>query len=121
MQSVLLHPNYSRHTKQNDIALIKLKHPFNSTRFPQISPICLTYDDISRPQKLEFTGFLNGNLRNGSRNEWLETVPFKEYSFDECREQLMNFNIELVDTQVCGMSIGKSDICQGISGGKMIE
>ena len=46
---------YSRYTSQNDIALIKLKRPFNRTRLPKISPICLSSSDENIPKMLTIT------------------------------------------------------------------
>ena len=103
---------------QNDIALIKLKRPINSTRHPHISPMCLSPDDENVPENFTLTSFaVNTVLNNGSQYEWLQTVSVQEYSFDVCKRILARLSKIMTDSQLCGLN--DSGMCPGSLNGKL--
>lgn len=119
---IISHPNYTRRSVYNDIALLKLDRDviFN----PDIRPACLgdmrTFSNGTRFQAMGF-GQVN---HDGDRTEHLIYVELEEFSHTECNDTYKfsinrRFKDGIIDeTQLCaGSRKTIQDTCPGDSGG----
>ncbi|XP_070494751.1 ovochymase-like [Chironomus tepperi] len=118
IEKVILHPDYSRSTKLNDIALIKLARPFNTTRFPFIKPICLSTNDVNLPANFTVIGYGKNDVNTGSKSDWLLKATVNEVSNADCNEMMQGLTT-ISETQTCALGYKGADSCQGDSGGPL--
>ncbi|XP_070494837.1 chymotrypsinogen B-like [Chironomus tepperi] len=115
IESIVLHPKYSRFTKLNDIALIKMKQPTNFT-WP-IDFICLSSDDSDLPKNFTITGFGINDFDTKQTSNWLLKATVNLYQQKDCNNLVQQGGKEIVETQFCAKGYKGADACQGDSGG----
>ncbi|XP_003416733.2 vitamin K-dependent protein C [Loxodonta africana] len=122
IQQVLIHPNYSRSTSDNDIALLRLANPapFSQT----IVPICLPDNGLSEReltqagQQVVVTGwgYLSETRKNRTHILNFITIPLVQR--EKCIQVMHNV---VSENMLCAGILGDSrDACEGDSGGPMV-
>lgn len=128
---LFVHENYDKRTLQNDIALIKLKRPYELK--PSIRTICLP-DETKALDRPGDKGIVAG---------WGSTKPRKPGAHDplEISQDLLESEFEIQPNQTCknstsdkhkndidprvtfcaGDGLGGKDVCQGDSGGSFMR
>ena len=110
------HKGYDYYTKENDIALIKLKTPI--VYGDSIRPICLPEkgEQVEPDQPITAVGWgtttWGSNTTNNS--EELLGVDLETWSFEKCRDAFPEGKI--TESMFCAFNRGK-DTCSGDSGG----
>ncbi|KAL5292898.1 CLIPC6.2 family protein [Megaselia abdita] len=121
IEKITLHPLYRGHQKSFDIALIKLAKTVEITNF--VRPACLhTSNNITRNDKLIATGWGATNVSTRSKSDVLLKVNLTLADIDSCNRTYIEYNDRhlraLNDGHIC-TSPGKSDTCEGDSGGPL--
>lgn len=65
LQKIIKHPNYSKYTKKNDIALVQLVQPIEIS--PIIHPACLHTDFSDLPTDVTLVVAGWGSVKRGSK------------------------------------------------------
>ncbi|XP_012876137.1 PREDICTED: vitamin K-dependent protein C isoform X1 [Dipodomys ordii] len=126
IEEILVHPNYTRRTSDNDIALIHLAQPVTLSK--TIVPICLP--DIGLAER-ELTqagqetvvtgwGYQNGREKDVKRNRTfiLTFIKIPVAPRNECIEAM---NSVVSENMLCAGILGdRRDACDGDSGGPMV-
>lgn len=116
------HPEYTPREKYNDIALIRLSKPVETTN--NAHPICLYTGKEDPDMSLTITGWgvTNTKLYN-SKSNILMKANVTLFSRTECGESYTNLRAlprGVISQQLCaGDRQGISDTCQGDSGGPL--
>lgn len=116
----IIHPEYSRASHYNDIALIKLNRlvKFNVN----VRPVCLPINSDAIQIKLIATGWGRTSYLAGNSQKLLK-VQLDYFTKEECGPVFKNqasLSKGIVDTQLCyGSRIGSQDTCNGDSGGPL--
>ncbi|CAG9800165.1 unnamed protein product [Chironomus riparius] len=97
IEAVKIHPEYSNVTKQNDIALIKLKQPANLSEV--VDTICLSFSDDKLPKELNMIDFAIPNLNK--TESWLFKGTTHQESLQKCKTSMSKIGIEILDSQIC--------------------
>ncbi|XP_058157158.1 vitamin K-dependent protein C [Dasypus novemcinctus] len=122
IQEVVIHPNYSRRTTDNDIALLRLAAP--AVPSPSVVPICLPDRGLAERelmrvgQQTVVTGW--GFRSEGKKNHTsvLHFVQVPVAPHDEC-VQVMHHAV--TENMLCAGALGdRRDACEGDSGGPMV-
>ncbi|XP_036392367.1 transmembrane protease serine 2-like [Megalops cyprinoides] len=117
--SLIVSNAYNSETKNNDIALMKLKEPLTMSNF--VKPVCLPNVGLNfaAPRMCWISGW--GATRSGgpsSRHLMEAQVPLIDRA--TCNS-LSVYNGEITDTMICaGILQGGVDSCQGDSGGPLV-
>ncbi|XP_045495607.1 uncharacterized protein LOC123694260 isoform X1 [Colias croceus] len=124
--SVHVHPQYYAGTLDNDLAILKLDHPVEWTKFPHISPACLPdkYTDFSG-QRCWTTGWGKDAFgSNGKYQNILKEVDVPVLPHGLCQQQLrqtrLGYNYELNPGFVCAGGEEGKDACKGDGGGPLV-
>ncbi|XP_045517203.1 uncharacterized protein LOC123709724 [Pieris brassicae] len=124
--SVHVHPQYYAGTLDNDLAVLKLDHPVEWTKYPHISPACLPdkYTDFSG-QRCWTTGWGKDAFgSNGKYQNILKEVDVPILSHGVCQQQLrqtrLGYNYELNPGFVCAGGEEGKDACKGDGGGPLV-
>lgn len=116
IESSHYHPEYSKTTFRNDIALIRLKGDVN-LRPRNVRPICLPIGPpVPLPQKVVVTGW--GATEVGPRSKDLLQVSLAPVSNEECKEIYKKF-FQIWSKQLCAGGKKRMDSCSGDSGGPL--
>ncbi|KAL1773665.1 vitamin K-dependent protein C isoform X1 [Sigmodon hispidus] len=126
IKEVLIHPNYSRSTSDNDIALLRLAEP--ATLSKTIVPICLPSKSLAereltqagRETVVTGWGYQSDKEKDGRRNRTsiLTFIRIPVAPRNECM-QVMNNGVS--ENMLCAGILGDSrDACEGDSGGPMV-
>ncbi|CAG9800169.1 unnamed protein product [Chironomus riparius] len=119
IETIKIHPKYTRRSHQNDIAIIKLKAPYMPSN--SIKPICISTKEASLPKDFMITGFGRVNQFAKKRSNWLLKGKVNEYPIEKCKEKLSNTaGIQIIDSQFCGVSNTGVDVCRGEPGSPLI-
>jgi len=104
---IIMHPNYNRRTKNNDIALLELQTKVSFTEY--LYPICLPTSQPTNSEAI-VTGFgQTGEYHAVS--ERLMKVIVKKFTHDECEEAL-RFQVDR-NTMLCyGNRTHSGDSCR---------
>ena len=117
VEKIILHENYNRTNLQNDVALMKLKHPilFNA----HVSPICLPDFDFPTGTTCYVTGWgLLGRFLSPAKILQEASVPLLDRGI--CRQHFNRNNIKVTSDMRCAGKIGESQgTCSGDSGGPL--
>lgn len=116
----IVHPEYSRATHYNDIALIKLN---NQVKFNiNIRPVCLPVNRNLIQNKLIATGWGRTGYF-GKNSKKLLKVQLDYFTKEECGAVFKNqasLNQGILSTQLCyGSRTDSKDTCNGDSGGPL--
>ncbi|XP_037048485.1 venom protease-like [Bradysia coprophila] len=122
------HPEYNRHDKTNDIAIIYLERDVNMTL--RIIPICLPVDHSIRNRSfIDYNPFLAGwgRLEEGGESaNVLQELQLPILDNADCKEQYRKqgkllSDVQFGDAVICaGRLSGGQDGCQGDSGGPLM-
>ncbi|XP_059054085.1 uncharacterized protein LOC131848296 isoform X1 [Achroia grisella] len=124
--SVHVHPLYYAGTLDNDLAILKLDHPVEWTKYPHISPACLPdkYTDYSG-QRCWTTGWGKDAFGDyGKYQNTLKEVDVPVLSHGQCQQQLrqtrLGYNYELNQGFLCAGGEEGKDACKGDGGGPLV-
>ncbi|XP_007954589.1 vitamin K-dependent protein C [Orycteropus afer afer] len=122
IQSVFIHPNYSRSTSDNDIALLRLARP--ATLSQTIVPICLPDSGLSEReltqvgQEMVVTGWGYGSETKKNHTFILSFIKIPLAPRNECIQAMHNV---ISENMLCAGILGDPrDACEGDSGGPMV-
>ncbi|XP_070279590.1 vitamin K-dependent protein C isoform X1 [Myotis yumanensis] len=122
IEEVLMHPNYSRRTTDNDIALLRLAQPASLSQ--TVVPICLPdsglaereLTQVGRETVVTGWGFRSETKRN--RTFILNFIKIPVAPHDECVQVMHN---TVSENMLCAGILGDPrDACEGDSGGPMV-
>ncbi|KAM8788888.1 vitamin K-dependent protein C isoform 2-T2 [Rhynchonycteris naso] len=122
IQEVLIHPNYSKSSSDNDIALLRLAQPaiFSQT----IMPICLPNRGLSDReltkvgQETVVTGWGYRSETKKNRTFILNFIKVPVVPHNECVQAMFN---RVSENMLCAGILGDTrDACEGDSGGPMV-
>lgn len=120
IEDFIVHEQYSKITKQNDIALVKLSQPVTFSK--TIRPACLQQTKEIGELKAIATGWGHtGDLYQSESDELLK-VQLDIMDVSSCRKafEIYNSNLVINEKQICaGVLTGGRDTCQGDSGGPL--
>ncbi|XP_022829990.1 uncharacterized protein LOC111358866 isoform X1 [Spodoptera litura] len=124
--SVHVHPLYYAGTLDNDLAILKMDHPVEWTKYPHISPACLPdkYADYSG-QRCWTTGWGKDAFGDyGKYQNILKEVDVPILSHGQCQQQLrqtrLGYNYELNPGFTCAGGEEGKDACKGDGGGPLV-
>ena len=121
VEKIIIEPNYNAVTKNNDIALLHIRRPF---QFSNITgQIKLPLPNAARPNdraKLTVSGF--GSIsHNGPTSEKLLKVDVEYISRNRCENESV-YGVMLKPSMICaGYIEGGKDSCGGDSGGPLVD
>uniref|UniRef100_A0A2A4JWX3 Phenoloxidase-activating factor 2 n=1 Tax=Heliothis virescens TaxID=7102 RepID=A0A2A4JWX3_HELVI len=124
--SVHVHPLYYAGTLDNDLAILKMDHPVEWTKYPHISPACLPdkYTDYAG-QRCWTTGWGKDAFGDyGKYQNILKEVDVPILSHGQCQQQLrqtrLGYNYELNPGFLCAGGEEGKDACKGDGGGPLV-
>lgn len=124
--SVHVHPNYYAGTLDNDLAILKLEHPVEWTKYPHISPACLPdkYTNYAG-QRCWTTGWGKDAFGDyGKYQNILKEVDVPVLAHGQCQQQLrqtrLGYNYELNPGFLCAGGEEGKDACKGDGGGPLV-
>uniref|UniRef100_A0A3B3DIA5 Zgc:165423 n=1 Tax=Oryzias melastigma TaxID=30732 RepID=A0A3B3DIA5_ORYME len=111
---IIVNPNYSSKTQNNDLSLLKLASPVTFNDY--ISPVCLAAQGSNIPADTSawVTGF--GTLSSGGQSP-LQEVNVPIVSNTQCNSAYGGITNQMI---CAGLTIGGKDSCQGDSGGPLV-
>ncbi|XP_031631877.1 serine/threonine-protein phosphatase 6 regulatory ankyrin repeat subunit C-like [Contarinia nasturtii] len=129
IKSIITHPRHSSITKQNDIALIRVKNKITFSSY--IMPACLQTDLRDEPSdtKLIVTGWGIISPEKNIKSTILRKTELTSMPLSQCNSTMINWNRAvndaglrngLIEGQYCAYDPnGRRDSCQGDSGGPL--
>ncbi|CAH0584212.1 unnamed protein product [Chrysodeixis includens] len=124
--SVHVHPLFYAGTLDNDLAILKMDHPVEWTKYPHISPACLPdkYSDYSG-QRCWTTGWGKDAFdHHGKYQNILKEVDVPIIGHGQCQQQLrrtrLGYNYELKPGFLCAGGEEGKDACKGDGGGPLV-
>ncbi|GJQ76777.1 hypothetical protein Trydic_g15617 [Trypoxylus dichotomus] len=118
IDDAIVHPGYSTATLQNDIALIRLRQPANTTVY-SVGPVCLP---LTESEKLfhvrNYTVIGWGATETGLSSRILLKVFVPKVNNTECAPKYAS-RAKLSDNQLCAGGKNEQDSCPGDSGGPL--
>uniref|UniRef100_A0A8C2RNJ6 Vitamin K-dependent protein C n=1 Tax=Capra hircus TaxID=9925 RepID=A0A8C2RNJ6_CAPHI len=122
IKEVIVHPNYTKSTSDNDIALLHLAKP--ATLSQTIVPICLPDSGLSERkltqvgQETVVTGWGYRDETKKNRTSILNFIKIPVVSYNACVHAMEN---KVSENMLCAGILGNSrDACEGDSGGPMV-
>lgn len=126
IKDIFIHPNYSRSTTDNDIALLRLAQP--ATLSKTIVPICLPDSGLAERELTQAGqetivtgwGYHSGREKESKRNRTfvLNFIKIPVAPRNECMEVMNNV---ISENMLCAGILGdQRDACEGDSGGPMV-
>ncbi|XP_046513797.1 vitamin K-dependent protein C isoform X2 [Equus quagga] len=122
IQEVIMHPNYSKSSSDNDIALLRLARP--ATLSQTIVPICLPDSGLSERkltqagQETVVTGWGYRSETKRNRTFVLNFIKVPVVPHSECVRTMHNL---VSENMLCAGILGDTrDACEGDSGGPMV-
>ncbi|XP_068231253.1 transmembrane protease serine 9-like [Palaemon carinicauda] len=118
VSQIIVHPQYSSKTFDNDMALLKLSSPISFPSDNKIAPVCLpdagnAYDNVDAI----ITGW-GTTSSGGSQSNQLREVTVPTMTNSKCQQSYGN---SITSNMICaGLDEGGKDSCQGDSGGPMV-
>lgn len=117
IESFVVHPQYSKSTKDSDIALIRLQQPADFSK-ANVNPICLASSSIEIGEQLIATGW--GLTEKGKPSESLLQIDIDLIGLRQCG-QTFGDAVNLTGKQFCAGSQKGVKACVGDSGGPSFE
>ncbi|XP_044244247.2 vitamin K-dependent protein C isoform X1 [Ursus arctos] len=122
IKKILIHPNYSKSTTDNDIALLRLAQPAILSQ--TIVPICLPDSGLAEReltqvgQETVVTGWGYRSETKRNRTFVLNFISIPVAPHNECVQAMHNM---ISENMLCAGILGDSrDACEGDSGGPMV-
>ncbi|XP_057601571.1 vitamin K-dependent protein C isoform X2 [Hippopotamus amphibius kiboko] len=122
IKEVLIHPNYTKSTSDNDIALLRLAQPVTLSQ--TIVPICLPDSGLSEReltqagQETVVTGWGYRSEAKRNRTSILNFIKVPLVSHNTCVLAMQN---KISENMLCAGVLGDPrDACEGDSGGPMV-
>lgn len=122
IKEVLVHPNYSRSTTDNDIALLRLARPAPLSR--AVVPVCLPSSGLAERELTKVgretvvTGWGHRSEAKRNRTFVLSFIRIPVAPRNECVQAMRNV---VTDNMLCAGILGDPrDACEGDSGGPMV-
>jgi hypothetical protein len=124
VDKIIKHPNYSRRTVDNDIALVRLAGRIDLTAGsgPTV-PVCLPANNDNDFSGLSATVAGWGTTKEGgSTSNSLQKVDVPIIKNSECNSAATRYQGKITDSMLCAgfIQTGGKDACQGDSGGPLI-
>ncbi|KAK9737974.1 Trypsin [Popillia japonica] len=117
-EDAIVHPNYNPETYQNDIALIRLPRPANTTTF-SVSPVCLPLTEAEKSFVYkDYTVIGWGATETGFSSKILLKVSVPKVDNTICAPKY-EARLKLTDNQMCAGGKNEQDSCAGDSGGPL--
>ncbi|NP_001018482.1 uncharacterized protein LOC553673 precursor [Danio rerio] len=119
LTQIVIHPDYSTTTQNNDIALLRLSSSVTFTDY--IRPVCLASADsvFAGGTKSWITGWDKHRSSDIQVTNVLQEVQLPVVSNTECNADYKGI---ITDNMICaGINEGGKDACQGDSGGPMVS
>ncbi|KAM4569638.1 ovochymase-1 isoform 2-T2 [Odontesthes bonariensis] len=111
---IISHHGYDTHTKESDLALVKLEHPLVFNEF--VRPINIWMSSLPELMHCTITGW-GSTQENGPRVHRLQEVNVSILAFDVCNQY---YKGRMRQSMFCaGKDEGGADACQGDSGGPL--
>uniref|UniRef100_A0A3Q0REY7 Transmembrane serine protease 5 n=1 Tax=Amphilophus citrinellus TaxID=61819 RepID=A0A3Q0REY7_AMPCI len=120
VEKIIYNKNYNHRTHDSDIALMKLRTPFNFS--DTIRPICLPQYEYDLPGGTQcwISGWGYTQPDGVHSPDTLKEAPVPIISTKKCNSSCM-YNGEITARMLCaGYTEGKVDACQGDSGGPLV-
>lgn len=113
VEEIISHPNFNPNTYRDDIALIRLARPLN-TSWENVKPICLpvTSSIVNHNRPLIVPGW---NLRE-SRSAVLLKTQMTIASKENCEKASQRISTQITDKQLCSDKIISSKSCSADGG-----
>lgn len=114
VDEIIVHDKYDKATKQNDIALVRLKTFVRFTNF--IRPACLKQQSNIEEAKALATGWGHtGNANDASSSDELLKVQLDILSINQCKDYFkQDKRIIINQNEICaGVLLGGRDTCLG--------
>ncbi|GAB6019330.1 Serine protease 27 [Chamberlinius hualienensis] len=116
VEQIIQHEEWKWHSGEHDIALLKLKTPFQLSK--AIGTICLPVKNQNTTGMVTVTGWGATRLGGATTNKLME-VEVPAMSDEACRKDYSSKDIR--NSMICaGYPDGGLDSCQGDSGGPMV-
>ncbi|XP_045155861.1 vitamin K-dependent protein C isoform X2 [Echinops telfairi] len=122
IQQIFIHPNYTKSTSDNDIALLHLEEPVIFSQ--AIVPICLPDSGLSEReltqvgQEMVVTGWGFRSETKRNRTSILNFIKIPMAPRNECIQAMHNV---VTENMLCAGILGDPrDACEGDSGGPMV-
>ncbi|XP_055613018.1 serine protease grass-like [Uranotaenia lowii] len=118
IESMVVHENYNKPTRSNDIGLIRLDRDVKMD--DHIHPICLPVTPALRSLELKrylVTGW--GTTENQIGSDVLLSAVLPSVSNEDCNKRWQKFNARVYDTDMCAGGENFVDSCEGDSGGPL--
>uniref|UniRef100_A0A8I3W2Y0 Vitamin K-dependent protein C n=1 Tax=Callithrix jacchus TaxID=9483 RepID=A0A8I3W2Y0_CALJA len=126
IEEVLVHPNYSKSTTDNDIALVRLAQP--ATLSQTIVPVCLPDSGLAERELTQAGqetivtgwGYQSSREKDPKRNRTfvLNFIKIPVVPRNECSKVMSNM---VSENMLCAGILGdRQDACDGDSGGPMV-
>ncbi|KAM9032189.1 vitamin K-dependent protein C isoform X1 [Sarcophilus harrisii] len=122
IQETIVHPNYTKSTSDNDIALLYLNKPVAFSKY--ILPICLPNQGLAHRELMKvgkemvITGWGRQFEESKNRTYILRFIKIPLASHTECSQTMQN---SVSENMLCAGILGdRRDACEGDSGGPMI-
>ncbi|XP_077198874.1 transmembrane protease serine 2 [Paroedura picta] len=116
---IISHPNYDSETKNNDVALMKLRSPlmFDDT----IGPVCLPNPGMMfQPEQRCWISGWGAQRQGGNTSKELHAAKVYLIESSRCNSRYV-YNGLILSTMICaGYLEGRVDSCQGDSGGPLV-
>lgn len=120
VEKVLIHEQYNKGTRNNDIALFKLTKPILFNQWVQ--PVCLPEADVQPGHECYITGW--GKIKDpGNMHAYLQQAMMPAVSNSVCHaKNYRSLGIPVTDDMICGGDGGQTmkSGCQGDSGGPYV-
>ncbi|XP_028360997.1 enteropeptidase [Phyllostomus discolor] len=118
VDQIVIHPQYNKRTKNNDIAMMHLEFKVNYTDYVQ--PICLPEESqVFPPGRICSIAGWGRVAYEGPTADILQDADVPLLSNEKCQQQMPEYNI--TENMVCaGYEKGGIDSCKGDSGGPLM-
>lgn len=123
VDEIIMHPEYSRRTVDNDIALLKLEKvvPIDGNPTTFLTPACLPANNDN--DFSDIVGTVAGwglTTEGGSLSNALRKVDVPIITNAKCNSNETKYDGKITDNMLCaGFDEGGKDACQGDSGGPL--
>ncbi|XP_045470318.1 phenoloxidase-activating factor 3-like [Harmonia axyridis] len=124
VERVAVHPEYSRQTLKNDIALIRLRHSVRESDY--IRAICLPFDkhwsySELTGQNFTVSGWGKSDSGNLFGSDVLQFAKVKTWDQHKCNNSIPTQVKPLSEMQLCANGPNTEDACKGDSGGPLMN
>ncbi|CRK88224.1 CLUMA_CG002005, isoform A [Clunio marinus] len=116
------HQQYIKHLRINDIALLRLRTPADTSR-NNVETICLPTESVNQIENIDenvrskmlISGW--GKVESGEASDVLLKAYVPLMDNNNCNQRFSRINVNIHDTYLCAGGFNKTDTCRGDSGG----